>query len=465
VESDDYGPLARARFQLAAGERVALVCRWDSARAAGARLEDSQRWLEDTQESWLTWVHKDEATGTRQWAHPWSEEVIRCELVLKLMIYAPTGAIVAAPTTSLPETPGGVRNWDYRYAWIRDAALSAQGLYAMGHAREAKSFINWAERVARGVGDSGREMHIMYSVRGESDLTELKLEHLEGYRGSRPVQVGNAAAQQLQLDIYGELISAAYEVARAGDNLEPDIWTFLPWVADQACRIWQEPDYGIWEVRSGPAHFVYSKSMVWMALDRAVQLASMGLIQGDAARWQRVSRDIRRQVLEDGYDSELGAFTQVFGSRELDASNLLIPMMELLPVDDPRVQGTINRTLEQLTVNDLVYRYLADDGLPGKEGTFCLCTFWLVDVLALSGRLDEANRILEGMVSRANHLGLYAEQIDPASGEFLGNFPQTFTHVGLINSAIYLAYAEGRPLPFAYPIGSKEHRARADQRI
>lgn len=464
--ADAHGPLVRATFTLRAGERVALVLRHDAADVPAAPAPTAEA-LAHTVAAWERWARKESATGDRAWAGYWQEHVLRSELALKLMAFAPTGAIVAAPTTSLPEGIGGVRNWDYRYAWIRDAGLAAQALVAMGHGAEAQAFLDWAERVSCEHGRRGddgrlRDLRIMYDVRGRTCLPETELDHLEGYRGSRPVRIGNGAATQTQLDIYGELIQAAYEMDRLGYPLAEEEWRFVSTLADDACRVWTEPDSGIWEVRGEPRHFVYSKVMVWVALERAARLAHRGRIDGDTARWRATRHRIHEEVLARGYDPDLDAFTIAYGLPELDAANLLVPIYEFLPPEDPRVQATIDRTLERLTAHDLVYRYRFDDGLPGEEGAFVLCTFWLVDALALSGRLDEAYRIFDGLAGRVNHVGLLAEQIDPHSGAFLGNFPQAFSHIGLINSALYLAHCEGRPTPVPHPIGSAEHRAEGE---
>ncbi|MFQ3566695.1 MAG: glycoside hydrolase family 15 protein [Aggregatilineales bacterium] len=454
---DGFGPAVKARFTVTPGEPVALALRWNGVLAhveTPAALDA----LEETVRLWRDWVDKD-SIQSRGWAEPHTALLVRAELVLKLLSHAGTGAIVAAPTTSLPETIGGVRNWDYRYTWIRDAALTAQALVAVGHKREAIDWLHWVERISQAQRDAGQSLRIMYGLHGEVDLTEIELEHLEGYRGSRPVRIGNGAAEQIQLDIYGDLLNAAYELVRSGEPLQAELWGFLCAVADMACEHWQKPDYGIWEMRGPTRHFVYSKVMIWVALDRALRLAKHHAMPGDTSRWRKTLAEVREVVLRQGYNDAVGAFVQSFDSTDLDASNLLIPLYDFLPFDDPRVQSTIDRTIEGLTENGLVYRYKADDGLPGKEGAFGLCTFWLVDNLALSGRLDEAHAIFEGMVSRANHLGLFAEQFDAVSGEHLGNFPQAFSHIGLINSALYLAHAEGRETPIAEPMGSDEHRA------
>jgi GH15 family glucan-1,4-alpha-glucosidase len=462
IEGDEVGAVVRARFTLHPGERRALVTRWGS-EAPHVPLATAEEKLAATVDAWRTWAHKAEATGDRSWAADQRDLVLRSELVLKLLTNADSGAIAAAATTSLPEEIGGVRNWDYRLSWIRDAALGAQALFALGHEADAQAFVEWAERTVRETAEDSSTMQILYGLHGEADLDEEELPNLIGYRRSAPVRIGNGAADQLQLDIYGELISAAYEVIRLGGTLSPEICRFLPDVADQACDNWHKPDFGIWELRNGPFEFVYSRAMVWMALDRALRLADRGVIGGDTERWKRTRTEVRADLLDQGFDAELGSFKQSYERDVPDASNLLIPMLELLPFSDPRVKGTLDVVMEQLCENDLVYRYKADDGVAGGEGAFVLCTFWLVDVLALSGRVDEARRIFDRLAGRANHVGLFSEQIDTATGAFLGNFPQAFSHIGLINSALYLAHAEGRETPIPGLIGSDEHREAADE--
>jgi GH15 family glucan-1,4-alpha-glucosidase len=457
IDDDGVGPVLRARLRMRAGERRALVARWGS-QPPGIELREAQRVLEATIEAWRAWVHKADATGPRSWAEPHSELIVRSELVLKLLTHADTGAIAAAATTSLPEEIGGVRNWDYRFSWIRDAGLAAQAMYALGHRTEAHAFIEWAERSARDEGTHSWGLQLVYGLHGGPELDERELPGLAGYRQSAPVRIGNGAVDQLQLDIYGELISAAYEVVRLGGDLRDDIIQFLPSVADEACASWQQPDYGLWELRNGPFSFVYSKVMVWMGLDRASRLVRRGVIDGEVQRWQATMEAIVDDVLTRGFDSGLGAFAQSYERGVLDASNVLIPLQEFLPFDDPRVVQTLDRTLAELTENGYVYRYHANDGVAGGEGAFGLCTFWLADALALSGRVDEAEELFEGMVAAANHVGLYSEQIDPATRTFLGNFPQAFSHLGLINSSLYLASAQGRAIPLPSLIGSEQHR-------
>jgi GH15 family glucan-1,4-alpha-glucosidase len=457
VEHDHVGPVLRATLRLAADEERPLVTAW-GVEATDGRLATNRQLLDATVDAWRSWVRDGEAASQRTWAEPHRDLIQRSELVLKLLTHADSGAIAAAATTSLPEEIGGVRNWDYRYSWIRDAGLAAQALFALGHRAEAHAFIEWAERVAREEGRQEWGLQIVYGLHGETEIGERELPGLAGFRRSSPVRVGNGAVDQLQLDIYGELISAAYEAIRLGDDLSAEVIEFLPAVADEAAERWHDADYGLWELRNGPFEFVYSKVMVWMALDRADRLAERGVIEGDRERWREVRDAIREDVLSRGFDPDLGAFKQSYERAVLDASNLLLPLQEFLPVDDPRVQSTIDRTLADLTDRGLVHRYHADDGVAGGEGAFGLCTFWLVDALALSGRVDEATEIHEGMVRAANHLGLYSEQLDPADGTFLGNFPQAFSHLGLINSTLYLAAAQGRDVPLPSLIGSEAHR-------
>lgn len=448
----DGGPVVEARCILPPAQRVTLATGLGPPPPGRDAADDAD--LDATVDAWRRWVGRGPAD--RAWATPYADLVARSELALKLLAYRPTGALVAAATTSLPETIGGMRNWDYRFAWIRDASLTVQALRAVGHLREARDFVLWAERAVR-AGGPDTALRIMYDVRGGTDLAEHELLHLDGYRASRPVRIGNGAAGQVQLDVPGELLDGAYELLRAGGELPHDTRAFLAAVADGACGSVGREDDGLWEMRGRPSVYTYSQLMLWVALDRAIRMAD-ALPGADVRRWRRARDEAARLVLDAGYDPRLGSFVQRRGAPDLDATSLLIPLHELLPFDDPRVHGTIDRTLEGLTERGLVYRYRMDDGMPGEEGAFVLCTFWLVDALAMAGRLDEAHEIYEGVVRRANHVGLFSEQIDPASGEFLGNMPQAFSHLGLITSSLYLAHAEGRPVPSA-PVGSAEHRA------
>jgi GH15 family glucan-1,4-alpha-glucosidase len=459
---DDGATTLSARFRLSPGERRALVTSWGPSLPAATGLEYSQGIVAQAVDSWRTWVH--ETDTSRSWAAPHEELIIRAELTIKMLSHCETGAIAAAATTSLPEEIGGVRNWDYRFAWIRDAALAAQALHALDHDADAYAFVEWAEQVARAHHGEDRAIQVVYGLHGETEIGERELPNLEGYCRSSPVRTGNGAVDQLQLDDFGELISAVFELVRFGTAVDQDILDFLPEVGDDACRQWNQRDYGLWELRNGPFNFVYSKVMVWVALDRAAALAEHGVIDGDVERWRQTCASIREEVLGRGFDPDLGAFRQSYERSALDASNLLFPLLEFLPFDDPRVESNLDATIEGLTEDGLVHRYLTDDGLAGGEGAFVLCNFWLVDALAMGGRVAEARALFDRMVGHANHLGLYSEQIDPKTGAFLGNFPQVFSHIGLVNSALYLAYVEGRDSPVPDPIGSKEHRANRTER-
>lgn len=398
---------------------------------------------------WRRWISKCTYTGR------WREMVHRSALALKLLTYEPTGAIVAAPTTSLPEAVGGERNWDYRYTWIRDAAFTLYGLLRIGFTEEAAQFMHWLEARSHELNPDG-SLQIMYGIEGQHTLSEETLDHLEGYKGSRPVRVGNSAYNQLQLDIYGELMDSVYLYNKYGSPISYELWTHLRRLVDWVCENWQKADEGIWEVRGGRQHFVYSKLMCWVALDRALRLADKRSFPAERDRWLKTRDQIYEEIMARGWSSKRQAFVQHYGSTSLDASNLMMPLVFFLSPTDPRMLQTldaINRSPENggLVSNSLVHRYNPEetaDGVEGEEGTFNICTFWLVEALTRAGqvdpaRLDEARLMFEQMLGYANHLGLYAEQTGHR-GEALGNFPQAFTHLALISAAFNLDKTLGK---------------------
>lgn len=436
-ELDDERGRARARLTLRAGETAWSVLRYDDDEVQPIRAYDSQAKLDATIAFWDDWVSRIRYQG------PYRSAVERSALLLKLLFYAPTGAVVAAPTTSLPEEPGGVRNWDYRYTWLRDAAFTLYALHALGQYDEADRFMAYLKRVQRK--STPGHLHIMYGIGGERELPERTLEHLEGYRGSRPVRVGNAAYDQVQLDVYGEVFESAYLWHRHSRMTE-GMWALLGRLADWVAENWRTKDFGIWETRAHRQHYVFSKVMCWVALDRAVKLAEELGLPGDLELWREQRDSVHADVMERGWSDEKQSFVQYYGTDALDAANLLVPIMGFLPPDHPCVKGTIEATLRELTSEDqeLVYRYLNPDGLPGGEGVFSICTFWLADALILSGDIERGERIFRRMLRHANHLGLYSEEIDALTGGFLGNFPQAYAHIALINTAQLLEWAHGR---------------------
>lgn len=449
LKPDDKAGLLGS-LRLNAGERrwLVLTDSDDPDRTVEMPTQSQcEQQLSRTQEYWEDWVKNCIYQG------PYREEVLRSVLTLKLLTYEPTGAIVAAPTTSLPEEIGGVRNWDYRYAWLRDSALIIYAFMNVGYEEEAADFFEWLQETHQN--NHSRNLQIMYGIDGRMDLREEVLDHLEGYRCSKPVRIGNEAAKQLQLDIFGEVLTAAYLYFKSGigdrengrkefltkQRILKEDWPILRELVDEASKRWQEPDNGIWEVRGGLQPFLYSKLMCWTALDRGIRLAQEFSLPASLNMWLTTRDLIQQFILTSGYNKEKGAFTQIIGSSDLDASVLLIPRVGFLPPTDSRVQSTLEHIRAELTHNGLVYRYRSKDGLPGGEATFATCTFWMVDVLALSGRLKEAHDLFERIVSFANNLGLFSEEVDPTRCKLLGNFPQGFTHMALINSAVNLAKA------------------------
>lgn len=422
------GDIATVRVTLLAGEELRFVLR----SGAPARLDDVDADRERTAAYWQAWVAKGCYDG------PWAEQVRRSAITLKLLTYAPSGAILAAPTTSLPEWIGGGRNWDYRFTWLRDASFTLNALYRVGHRDEAVAFFRWLGEQGR---RHGTPLQIMYSIDGKAELTEETLDHLEGYCGSRPVRIGNGAYDQRQLDVYGGVLDAAWRYEREGELLEPWQWEVLRAEIDYVCEHWGEPDHGIWEVRSEKAHFTFSKLMCWLALERGITLAESHDWDYDRERWPAVREAIRADLLANGWSDTAQAFTQRYESDALDASMLVLPLVGFLPPDDARVVSTVERIGAELGDGALVYRYHGGDGLEGAEGAFLLCSFWMVDALTLIGRVDEAERRFEALLSYASPHGLLAEEADPVTGAALGNYPQAFSHIGLINSAVRLARA------------------------
>ena len=417
----------------------------ESGGGCGAAVsqQEADELFRETVEYWHRWLSKCTYTGR------WRESVYRSALVLKLMTYEPTGALVAAPTCSLPEELGGSRNWDYRYTWIRDAAFTLYGLMRIGFNDEAAQFMRWLEARAGEARPDG-SLQIMYGIDGRRELTEETLPHLEGYKGSGPVRIGNGAFDQLQLDIYGELMDSVYLYNKYGSPISYDLWTALRRLVDWVCDHWQDKDEGVWETRGGRQHFVYSKLMCWVALDRGLRLADKRSFPADRDRWLKCRDTIYEDILTRGWSPSRQAFVQRYGSDSLDAANLMMPLVFFMSPTDPRMLSTLDAMNQSpskggLVSNGLVYRYnVAEsaDGLPGDEGTFNLCTFWLIEALTRAGRVDEARLVFEQMLSHANHLGLYGEEIGP-SGETLGNFPQAFTHLAMISAAYNLDKALG----------------------
>jgi GH15 family glucan-1,4-alpha-glucosidase len=434
---------ATAQLHLVAGQTVSFALQhgrlqepplavWEAGQVA-ARLQD-------TMEGWRSWSALHQA-----YKGPWRNLVQHSGRVLQALTFAPTGAIVAAPTTSLPEAVGGGRNWDYRYTWVRDASLTMEALWVAACPDEAGKFFGFLADAAASELRRGKDLQIMFGVGGEHDLSERELPHLVGWRASRPVRVGNGAWAQRQLDVYGELLLAAQRLADQLGELDPVTQQFLAAAADMAASRWNEKDQGIWEIRGEPRNFLYSKLMCWVALDRAIALAPLLGAENRTTAWAAVRDQIRAAILERGWNDKAGAFTQAFGSEDLDASSLMLVITGFLPGDDPRMKATVDAIADRLTdERGLVYRYLAYDGLAGGEGTFLLCTFWLAHAQALAGELDQATATFERAVAAINDVGLLAEEVDPGSGEMIGNFPQAFSHIGMVNAAWAISQAQVR---------------------
>ena len=458
---------ASGRLHLREGERAGFALhhkkRADSGMVRVWSESEVAARLDDTVLAWQSWSQLHQA-----YVGPWRDLVHHSGRVLQALSFQPTGAICAAATTSLPEAVGGARNWDYRYSWVRDASFTIEALWVAACPDEANEFFDYMTASAAGSLEQAGDLQIMFGIGGERDLTERELPHLAGWRESAPVRVGNDAWRQRQLDVYGELLSAVYRLSdqlfdqgarRVGSSAGPDksdappglalaTREFLIGLADTAARRWEEKDHGIWEVRGEPRHFVYSKLMCWVALERATALADRLGASHRVQAWARTQDQIRHAILSEGWSGRVKAFTQSFGSDDLDASSLMLPLVGFLPADDPRVLSTIAVTEERLTdERGLVYRYRARDGLDGEEGAFLLCTFWLAQALAMAGQLGRARTVFERAAAFVNDVGLLAEQVDPSSGELLGNFPQAFSHIGLINAAWAISQAEADPTP------------------
>jgi alpha,alpha-trehalase len=431
---------ASARFPLRGGESAAFALQYRASWEEEPEHWDAEeigRWTEGTIRAWQSWSQMHQS-----YQGPWCEHVHHSGRVLQGLTFAPTGAMVAAATTSLPEQIGGDRNWDYRFCWIRDASFTLEALWVAACPDESEKFFRFLANAALSHVRRGHDLQIMFGVGGEHDLTERELPHLSGWRGS-PVRIGNAAWDQRQLDVYGEILAAACRLQEQLGELDDATREFLVSAADAAAQRWEEQDQGIWEVRGEPRHFVYSKLMCWVALDRAIRMAPLLHAKDRVEGWAREAEAIRHVILEEGWSETAGAFTQSFGSDDLDASNLVMPMVGFLPATDRRIRSTIEATIERLTDRrGLVYRYRSHDGLAGQEGSFLLCTFWLAQALALAGQVDRARETFENAVRFVNDVGLLAEEVDAQTGELIGNFPQAFSHIGLVNAAWAISQAE-----------------------
>jgi GH15 family glucan-1,4-alpha-glucosidase len=446
-----------SEFAVDEGQRVPFVLTWFPSHEEVPAPIDAEVALAETESFWREWSEACSFDLPEEWA----AVVRRSLIVLKALTYEPTGGIVAAPTTSLPEWIGSVRNWDYRYCWLRDATLTLLALLHCNHAGEAGEWRRW---LIRAIAGNAADVQIMYGVAGERRLPEFELPWLSGYEGSTPVRVGNAASEQLQLDVYGEVLDCLYQARVAGLPLDPNAWRIQLALLDHLENAWRQPDEGIWEIRGERRHFVHSKVMTWVAFDRAVRTIEENHgLEGSVDRWRAVRDQIHREVCAKGYDAELGSFVQSYGSRELDASLLLLPLVGFLPASDPRIRGTVAAIERELLEDGYVLRYRtmagshagqaadarpggrtpdhapAVDGLPPGEGVFLPCSFWLADCYELLGRHDEARELFVRLVGLSNDLGLLAEEYDPAAGRLLGNFPQAFTHLTLVNTAFNIA--------------------------
>jgi GH15 family glucan-1,4-alpha-glucosidase len=430
------GGQASARTLLKQGDRRFAALSWGGA-VPPSDYDDAHRRQVWTAHHWQHWLARGQFPD-----HPWRSYLQRSALTLKGLTYAPTGAVTAAGSTSLPETPGGNRNYDYRFTWIRDATFALWGMYSLGFDWEAVDFYSFIADIA----ERDDNLQIMYGIGGEAELTESELDHLPGYANSRPVRIGNAAYAQRQHDVWGALLDSVYLHSKAADHLDNRVWPILERQVGEALKHWREPDAGIWEVRGELRHFTSSKIMCWVAVDRGARLAALAGEDGKANEWRLAAEEIKKDVLTNGVD-ERGVLTQYYGSSALDASLLLAPLVRFLPADDPRIRDTVLAIRDELTVDGLVLRYKVeetDDGFTGEEGTFTICSFWLVSALCEIGEVGKARKLCAKLLSFGGPLELYGEEIDPHSGQHLGNFPQAFTHLALINAVLHVIALEGR---------------------
>lgn len=423
-----------SNFTVEAGERLPFTLSYAPSHEPLPEPLDAEDRLAFTEKFWRDWTRRNEISG------PWNEAVCRSLITLKALSYEPTGGMVAAPTTSLPEQIGGPRNWDYRFCWLRDATLTLLALMNAGYYEEARAWRDWLLRAAAG---ASRQIQIMYGLRGERRLTEWEVPWLSGYEESKPVRIGNAAHNQLQLDIFGEVMDALHQARRGGLGGHEAGWDLERELLAHLEKIWHKPDAGIWEVRSGPEQFTYSKVMAWVAFDRAIKSAEDFGLAGEIERWKSLRDDIQADVCAHGFDPAQNSFVRAYGSKELDASLLLLPAVGFLPPEDPRIRGTVEAIEARLMCDGLVLRYdtaTATDGLPAGEGVFLACSFWLVDAYLMIGRQEDAERLFERLLSLRNDVGLLSEQYDPRARRLVGNFPQAFSHLALVNSASNLAH-------------------------
>jgi GH15 family glucan-1,4-alpha-glucosidase len=439
LELTDGDRSASGFARIRSGERKYLSLTYSMEAPAVVPLlgEGARERIEQTVRWWQEWANRCTYEG------PYRDAVVRSALALKLMTYAPSGALVAAPTTSLPEAIGGVRNWDYRYCWLRDASFTLRALFTLGYREEAEAYIGWLLHATR---LTWPELHVLYDVFGEAKLPERELPHLEGYAGSRPVRIGNDAQGQLQLDVYGEVINGAARFLDRGGRVDRDTNRMLDGLGRTVCKRWREPDEGIWEGRSGRFHHTHSKMLCWVALDRLVMMHETGHLEVSVDQFRTTREEIRKEIETHGYNERIGSYTRTFDGEEMDASLLTMPLYGYIEGTDPKMRTTYARIHEKLAHDGLVYRYETgtDDGLPPGEGAFGICSFWAVECVTRGGNVAAAARTFEQLLAYANDVGLFAEEIDPETGTALGNFPQAFTHIGLINAALTLAeYREG----------------------